>query len=87
MTVTALNHYLVREGGLEPPRMNRRILSPVRLPIPPPSHGPGATGEEARRHALCGGRGTIAPKGLSVKWLTCERNPRAARFMRLAGAF
>ena len=31
--------FLVRAGGLEPPRLKRqRILSPVCLPIPPRSH-------------------------------------------------
>ena len=34
---------MVREGGLEPPRVLARwILSPVRLPIPPLSHRPTA---------------------------------------------
>lgn len=29
----------MREAGVEPARINRWILSPVRLPIPPLSHG------------------------------------------------
>ncbi len=33
------NKIVVREKGLEPPRLRRQILSLVRLPIPPLPHG------------------------------------------------
>ncbi len=36
---TCVTHWFVLRGGLEPPRsFDPRILSPLRMPIPPPEH-------------------------------------------------
>ena len=51
---------MVRPAGLEPARINRGILSPLRLPIPPRAHGAGY-GNRTRVVSLEGCHNTTIP--------------------------